>query len=414
MTMAVSDLPMTGEARPELAAFDVWLAGFLAEHKIPGAALAIAREGKVVYARGFGYADRDAKTPVEPDALFRIASVSKPITGVAIMKLVQDEKLKLENKVLDFIPNEPHFDDNDKDGGKENSGKFDERWKQVTVVECLSHTGGWDRSQSYDPMFQAIRMAKSMKIDLPILPEHIIRYQLGQPLDFDPLTRYAYSNFGYSILGRVIEKVTGQPYEKYVQDAIFKPLGIERPRIGGSLESQRADGEVKYYDVHNGKGLATVGPGAGKDEVPVSYGVWRQETLDAHGGWIASAIDLVKFGAALDLVDGGRKTRGALLKSATARLMFSPQTTVTKPGENGGSGVYYGLGWQLRNEDDVLVARHGGALACTAASLMHFPDGTNLAVLTNLGQSPDGKFLGGSMVDPLTKLVRETKSWPAV
>jgi len=397
------DLLTTGQARPELAAFDAWAKTFLTEHKIPGASLAIARDGQVVYSRGFGFADRDAKTPVEPDALFRVASVSKPITAVAIMKLVQDEKLKLEDKILEFIPNEPHF---------EEGGKFDERWKQITIVECLSHTGGWDRAVSYDPMFQADRMAKSLKIDLPILPEHIIRYQLGQPLDFDPLSRYAYSNFGYSILGRVIEKVTGQPYEKYVQEAIFKPLGIERPRIGGSLESQRADGEVKYYDVHNAKGPAVVGPGAGKDEVPISYGTWRQETLDAHGGWIASAVDLVKFAAAFDLTDGGRKTRGGLLKAATARLMFSPQTAINRPEGGGGASAYYGLGWMLKNEDDLLVARHGGALACTAASLMHFPDGTNLAVLTNLGQSEGGKFLGRSMEEPLTKLVREVKSWP--
>jgi N-acyl-D-amino-acid deacylase len=403
--MALADeIPVTGQERPELVAFDAWMKAFLTEHKIPGASLAIARDGQLVYSRGFGYADREANSLVEPEALFRIASVSKPITGVAIMKLVQDEKLKLEDKVLDFIPNEPHF---------EEGGKFDERWKQITVVECLSHTGGWDRDKSYDPMFQALRLSKSLKIDLPILPEHIIRYQLGQPLDFDPLSRYAYSNFGYSILGRVIEKVTGQPYEKYVQETIFKPLGIERPRIGGSLESERADGEVKYYDVHDGKGLATTGPGAGKEQVPISYGVWRQETLDAHGGWIASAMDLVKFAAAFDLTDGGRKTRGGLLKAATARLMFSPQTAISRPEGGGGASAYYGLGWMLKNENDLLVARHGGALACTAASLMHFPDGTNLAVLTNLGQSPDGKFLGRSLEEPVTKLVREVKSWPA-
>jgi len=403
--MAFADeIPVTGQERPELGGFDAWTRAFLAEHKIPGVSLAIARDGQLVYSRGFGYADRDARAPVEPEALFRIASVSKPITGVAIMKIVQDEKLKLEDKVLDFIPNEPHF---------EEGGQFDQRWKQITVVECLSHTGGWDRDKSYDPMFQAVRMAKSLKIDLPILPEHIIRYQLGQPLDFDPLSRYAYSNFGYSILGRVIEKVTGQTYEKYVQETIFKPLGIERPRIGGSLESERADGEVKYYDVHDGKGLATTGPSAGKEEVPISYGTWRQETLDAHGGWIASAVDLVKFAAAFDLTDGGRKTRGGLLKAATARLMFSPQTAISRPEGGGGASAYYGLGWMLKNENDLLVARHGGALACTAASLMHFPDGTNLAVLTNLGQSPDGKFLGRSLEEPLTKLVREVKSWPA-
>jgi N-acyl-D-amino-acid deacylase len=399
----MDQLPVVGEARAELAAVDEWVRDWMAENKVPGAAVAIGREGKVVYARGFGYADRDDKTPVQPDNLFRIASVSKPITGVAVMKLVQEEKLKLEDKVFDFLPYEPHFED---------GGKFDERWKQITVVECLSHTGGWDREKSYDPMFQAVRMARSLKIDLPVLPEHVIRYQLGQPLDFDPLTRYAYSNFGYCVLGRVIEKVTGQAYEKYVQEAILKPLGIERARIGGSLAGERADGEVRYYDVHDGQGLATTGPGAGQDQVPISYGTWRQETLDAHGGWIASAPDLVKFAAAFDLTDGGRRTRGGILSAANVRLMFSPQVSIPKR-DGGGGGGYYGIGWTLRNEDDVLVARHGGALPCTAASLMHFPDGTNLAMLTNLGQRPDGTFLGRSLEEPLTKLVRGVERWPA-
>jgi N-acyl-D-amino-acid deacylase len=86
---------------------DEWVRTFLAEHKIPGASLAVAREGKVVYSRGFGYADRDAKSPVEPDALFRIASVSKPVTAVAIMKLVQQNRLRLEDKVLDLLCRKP-------------------------------------------------------------------------------------------------------------------------------------------------------------------------------------------------------------------------------------------------------------------------------------------------------------------
>ncbi|MEX2175269.1 MAG: serine hydrolase domain-containing protein [Pirellulaceae bacterium] len=399
-----ADLPVSGTPRPELEKFDAWMKGFLAEHNIPGASLAIAREGKTVYARGFGYADREAQAPVQPDSLFRIASVSKPITAVAILKLVEQEKLKLEDKVLDYIALEPHL---------EEGGQFDERWRQVTLVECLCHRGGWDRDKSYDPMFQAARMAKSLKIDLPVLTEHVIRFQLGQPLDFEPLACYAYSNFGYCLLGRAIEKASGQPYEQYVREAVFKPLGIERARIGGSLESERADGEVKYYDIHSGTSLAVTGPGAGQEQVPISYGVWRQETLDAHGGWIASAIDLVKFASAFDLVEGGRQTRGGLLKAASVRLMFSPQATIAKP-EEGQSGAYYGLGWTLKaDEDERLVARHGGALACTAASLMHFPDGTNLALLTNLGQSADGKFLGRSIEGPLTKLVGEVKTWPA-
>jgi len=178
---AADELPVTGTPRPELAAFDAWMQGFLAEHKIPGGALAIVKDGQLIYARGFGWADRDAKEKVEPESLFRIASVSKPITAVAILKLVDQGKLKLDDKVLDHLKYEPHF---------EKDGKFDERWKQVTIQHCLTHSGGWDRDKSYDPMFQAIRMAKSMQIELPILPEHIIQFQLGQPLDFAPGERY--------------------------------------------------------------------------------------------------------------------------------------------------------------------------------------------------------------------------------
>lgn len=405
---AADDFRVTGDARPELAAFDGWMQSFMTEHQIPGGSLAIVRDGKLVYARGFGWADRDAKEPVQAESLFRIASVSKPITAVAILQLVERGKLKVEDKVLAHLQYEPHI---------EEGGQFDERWRQVTIAHCLSHSGGWDRGVSYDPMFQALRMAKSLKVELPILPEHIIRYQLGQPLDFDPGERYAYSNFGYSLLGRIIEKVTGQPYEKYVQDEVLGPLGVTRAMIGGSLESQRAPGEVHYYDVKNGSGTAIVGAGAGERKTPISYGTWRQETLDAHGGWIASAPDLAKFAAAFDVLDDGAKTRSGLLKPETVKQMFGLHVGMPSADDKTKIVAHYGYGWMLKDElaadgKHVLVARHGGALPCTAASLMHFPDGTNLAVLFNLGQTPDGKFLGRQIEPRLTELVRGVKAWP--
>ena len=133
-------------------------------------------------------------------SLFRIASVSKPITAVAILQLVERGKLKLSDKIVDVLKMEPHL---------EEGAKLDERWKDVTIEHCLLHTGGWNRDKSYDPMFQAPRMAKSLEVELPIEPAHVIRYMLGQPLDFDPGAQYAYSNFGYCLLGRVIEKVIG-------------------------------------------------------------------------------------------------------------------------------------------------------------------------------------------------------------
>ena len=377
------DIVATGTAVEDLAPLDAWMKEIMAAHKIPGGSLAVVKEGKLIYARGFGYADREAKTPVQPESLFRIASVSKPVTAVAILKLAEQGKLKLDDEVLDYIDAEPFLADD---------RKIDERWNQITLAQCLAHTGGWDRGASYDPMFQALRMSREMNVPLPIEPLHIIRYQRGMPLDFDPGQRYAYSNFGYSLLGRVIEKVSGKPYEEYVREEVFAPLGLTAPRIGKSLASERAEGEVKYYVVDDGTGIAVTGPAGGNEDekVPISYGVWRQETLDAHGGWIASTIDLAKFGAALDLVDDGQATRGKLLSPASVQLMNSPHAEIKNPeGELTG---HYGYGWTLKKHDELgEISAHGGALACTAASLMHFQDGLNVAVLFNLGQSSDGK-----------------------
>jgi len=403
-----TEVAATGIERTECGALDEWMKSFLMEHSIPGGSLAVMRDGKLLYARGFGWADREAKTPVQPDSLFRIASVSKPITAVATLKLAEEKRLKVDDRVLDYLPFDPHF---------EADGKFDERWRQITIAHCLSHTGGWDREKSYDPMFQAMRMTKSLKIDLPITPPQIIRYQLGQPLDFDPGERYAYSNFGYSILGRIIEKVTGQSYEEHVRQAVLRPLGIERARIGGSLESERIDGEVKYYVVNDARGTATTGPGAGEEKVPIPYGVWRQETLDSHGGWIASAPDLVRFAAAFDLSEGGKSVRSGLLSAASVQQMFSGHANIPAADDKTKITAHYGYGWLLREEADAngnmaTVARHGGALACTAASLMHFSDGLNVAVLFNLGQSADGKFLGRRVEEPLTRRIREIRTWP--
>ncbi|HUE69951.1 MAG TPA: serine hydrolase domain-containing protein [Pirellulaceae bacterium] len=396
------EFPITGGAVADLAPLDAWMKEIMAEHKIPGGSLAVVKDGKLVYARGFGYADREAKTPVQPESLFRIASVSKPITAVAIMKLAEQGKLKLDDKVLDYIDAEPFLAED---------RKIDERWQQVTLAHCLTHTGGWDRGVSYDPMFQALRMSREMKVPLPIEPLHIIRYQRGMPLDFDPGSRYAYSNFGYSLLGRVIEKVSGKSYEQYVKDEVFAPLGISSPRIGRSLASERAEGEVNYYVVNDGTGVAVTGPAGGNEDekVPVSYGVWRQETLDAHGGWIASTIDLAKFGAALDVVEDGKATRGKLLSASSVKEIFSPRIEMKNP--EGKVTGHYGSGWMLKKDaalDD--YAAHGGALACTAASLIHFDDGLNVAVLFNLGQSADGKtFLAREVEAGLLEAVAKTR-----
>src|SRR5262249_31395645 len=169
---------------------------------------------------------------VESTALFRIGSISKPITAVAILQLVERGKLSLDAGVWELLRlSEPS----------------DRRWKRVTIRHLLQHTGGWDRDESIDPMFRSAEIARALRVPQPATPAHIIRYMLGQRLDFDPGSRFAYSNFGYCLLGRVIETVSGAAYETHVQEHVLAPLGITRMRLGKTLPAERAAGEVAYY-----------------------------------------------------------------------------------------------------------------------------------------------------------------------
>src|SRR5262249_41954251 len=165
---AKKDIPATGKTNAQLASFDHLMTSFLTKNpNVPGAALAVARDGKIVYARGFGYADKDKEEPVAPPALFRIASISKPFTAVAILQLVERGKLKLDDRVFAVLhlkePNDPKV-------------KFDERWKKVTIRQLLQHTGGWDRDKKdgIDPMFQSPAIVKELKVPPPAGPDAII------------------------------------------------------------------------------------------------------------------------------------------------------------------------------------------------------------------------------------------------
>src|SRR5687768_13555937 len=198
---AQPEIPISGAAVPEMAAYDHAITAFMRKHAIPGGAVAVLRDGKLLYARGFGYADVENRTSVQPDALFRIASVSKPITSAAIMTLVEEGKLALDDRVAPFIA---HL-------APAPGATVDPRWEQVTIRHLLNHTGGWDRNRpdgGFDPVYRSAIAAAAVNAPAPASAETIIRYMKGMPFDFDPGAKHVYSNFGYVVLGRVIERVS--------------------------------------------------------------------------------------------------------------------------------------------------------------------------------------------------------------
>jgi len=251
----------TGQPAPRLAAFDQLVEGLLQKYDVPGAALAVVKDGRLVLARGYGLADKEQHQPVQPDSLFRIASLSKPFTSVAILTLVERGKLRLEDRAFALL----------------GLGKpSDPRLEKITIRELLQHAGGWDRETSFDPMFIPFRAAKAVGAPAPASCETVIRYMLTQPLQSDPGTAYRYSNFGYCVLGRVIEKVSGQSYEAYVRSAVLAPIGITRMRIGHTLPGERAPGEVRYYDFPGAPLVRSVFP-AHPGQVPQPYGGWHMK-----------------------------------------------------------------------------------------------------------------------------------------
>lgn len=402
VTGATKITQITGQEIPELKGVDDLTRSFMAEHDIPGGSVAISRHGKVIYARGFGFADIEANQAVEPQSLFRIASISKPITAVAIMRLVEQGKLKLDDKVFDLLGIEPF---------KYRKYPVDPRVREISVLQCLQHTAGWDRGKSYDAMFIPMRIAEAMQVQLPVGTHEILSFMQGQPLDFDPGTQYAYSNLGYCALGRVIEKLTGESYHDYVVQEVLKPLGIDDMKLGRSLEDERQPGEVKYYEPGR-TGLAVVGDAIGK-KVPSTYGSFYLESMDSHGGWIASAPDLVRFASAV--LDDPSKS--LILKPATiATMLERPQG---KPGlDKDGKPAkhFYACGWLVENIDGQgQSVQHAGSLPGTSTILHHRPDGINIAILFNTRRMR-GKGISGVPVKVLLpeveKVLNQVKKWP--
>jgi N-acyl-D-amino-acid deacylase len=398
--VSAGNLPVTGAANPDLEPFDRLMTSFLEQNEVPGAALAVTHASKLVYARGFGCADVEKNEPVQPGALFRIASVSKPITAVAVMQLVERQKLKLDDKVVDLMKLAPFVAP---------GANVDARWKQITVRHCLQHTGGWDRAKSFDPIGRPWQIAKALDIRPPITPAHIVRYMMGQPLDFDPGERYAYSNLGYLVLGRIIEATTGENYEAYVKREVLGPLGVTTARLGRALFENRVEGEVRYYDAKKRTGPALYPPRLGQ-KVPLQYGAENFEAFEAHGGWIASALELVRFAAAFDDPRTCRILGAQVIEDMWAR----PEGAAGREPDGKLKPTFYGCGWSVRpiGTTGKCNTWHTGFIAGTESLLVRRWDGLNWAVLFNTHHNPDGKSLAGLIDGRLHEAADTVKAWP--
>jgi CubicO group peptidase (beta-lactamase class C family) len=355
-----ADLP-TGE---ENAAIFRIGRNFLAQFFAPALSVSIVRDSKFVYEHAWGIADSKQHEQSTNTSLFRIASVTKPITSVAIFTLLEQGKLNLDDKV--FGPSGILAEDYGK--------TFRQYVTDVTVDHLLTHTsGGWPNDDT-DPMF------KNNSWDhKKLITESIATI----PLTYPPGTHWAYSNFGYCILGRVIEKITGQTYENFVQQSILAPCGITDMRIAGNSYRDRAPNEVEYLGQYG--------------ENPYNMNVRR---MDSHGGWIATPNDLAKFTAHL----GGTPTIPSILKPESIKLMTTPA-----PAYPQNSDAKYARGWMVRN-NGAGNWWHAGSLPGTTSVMVRTSDGMCWGALTNTRTQPSDA-INTALDQMVWDMVHQVRAW---
>ena len=330
------------------------ISDFLKRYKIKGASVAVTKEGRLVYAKGFGYANEESEELVDPNHVFRLASVSKLVTSIAVMRLEEEGKLSLDEKV--FGP----------EGILKDSLYLkyrDPRIESITVRHLLVHRAGWSRYYG-DPMFMPHVVARNMHVELPVKSEDVIRYALTRKLNYKPGTRYSYSNLGYSILGEIIEKITGMDYEDYVQLSLLQPLGIRDMQIGQGYYEEKAPREVKYYEISGNKKVLAFD--SRNEYVPRVYGGNDIALLGAAGGWIGSPAEMLRLGVA---IDGFNSSPDILLPETVEKM------TKNKGGRNNM------IGW--KGDDGRGTWWRTGTLTGSSALMVRQENGLNWIIVMN-------------------------------
>lgn len=332
--------PSPPATQQNIAAADNKINTLMSTYNIPGASLAVSKNGKLVYVKGYGQADQASSTPVTPQSRFRLASVSKTYTGVAIMKLVQDGRLSLDAKVFGtggVLAN---------DFG---NPPYNANLSNITVRHLLQNvSGSWGASTGGDVIDQNPAYTNTQ------LMNWIIN---TRPNPQAPGSVYDYSNVNFFIAGRVIEKISGKTYINFIKEDIMAPIGITQTDIAGKTEAERKTNEVKYY-------------GQGNDAAYVYSIAFPRR--DADGGLISTASDLLKFVLAFD----GFSTRPDILNASSVTALTT------------GSSVFpsYGLGIGLWSAENVWY--NYGSLPGTRTGFMRHNNGMAVVLLLNSRKDP--------------------------
>ena len=336
-----------------LEGFDRIVNDYMTAWGLKGVSLSVMRNDSLLYAHGFGMAD--SKVPMEPGHILRMASVSKLVTAIGIMVLEEKGLLTLDDKVFgpDGILNDSIY----------NAAIKDTLYYRITVEDLLRHKGGFSKKGG-DPMFSTRWiMMQNHWTEVPT-KEQLTVVQLGRRLAFVPGTSQDYSNYGYLALSMVIEKVSRQPYEEFIQENVLHPAGCTGFRLGGNYYADKYPEEVRYY-VQKDDEPAEEFNNSGR-KVPRCYGGNDVSGLLGAGAWVGSTPELALLVAS---IDGKDEVPDIISKESVDAMTeyFDPET--------------YSLGWNDTKPDGEWTRT--GTFAGTSALVKYFPDGECWVFITN-------------------------------
>jgi CubicO group peptidase (beta-lactamase class C family) len=351
---------VTGQEVPAFEAIDDMIRNQMMLHDISASSVAITKDGRLVYARGYTWDEVDVE-PVQPTSLFRTGSIAKSITSIAIHQLIEDGLLTYDTRVARTLGLQPP------------RGRSVDPWLDlVTVDHLLTHTVGWDKYHGgIDPMvFRDMWVALSLRVLPPPTRHQIATFMTGEDFQFYPGTRWAYCNFGYLLLQMLAEKVTGVDFPEYVNNHLFRPVGVGRARMAHSPRADLAPTERVYVGDYEGD--------------PYAMG-W--ENAYAAGGMVVSAPDLARLYTALfDDPDAS-----GLLRADTIASMLSLPFTASRQQGYGRGWIFekfaldsgHTIGWLTDPNDDLEVYWHGGGGPGVHAIALWRTDGIGFFWLSN-------------------------------
>jgi CubicO group peptidase (beta-lactamase class C family) len=314
---------------------DAYVNGEMRAEKIPGLALAIVRDGKIVKAQGYGLANIELGVPVKPETIFQTGSVGKQFTATAVMTLVEDGKIHLDDPIGKYLPGSPAS------------------WNNVTVRNLLTHTSG---VADYESDSLTKKGAAFINLRNDYTEDELFEKFSGLPLDFPSGSKWSYSNSGYVLLGILIHKVTGEFYGDVLQERIFRPLGMTSTRI--ISEADIIPNRAAGYRLVNGE---------------IKNQEWVSPTLNttADGALYTNVLDMAKWDAAL--------YTDKLLKKGSLDQMWSAVRL------NDGKTAPYGFGWDVTEVNGHRLIEHGGAWQGFTTQISRYVDDRfTVIVLTNL------------------------------